>query len=141
MPFFTGLILRQLAYRKDLMASVILTNSLASPLRTRLDDTILKLASNPHQKSIFLTNMPKQCLHGRPKETRGYISPKIGDRWHFFRDDSHSHDISLYEYMTTTMSWTTLHELMKFTTRTRGYRGEGGTSINWKIARKSTDIG
>ena len=68
----------------------MLAKSIAPPLQIRLDGTTLKLAPNPHQKSIFPTYRSLQRL-GRPKHARGHLSQKIGDRWHLSWVDSHSH--------------------------------------------------
>ena len=69
------------------MADWMLTKSFAPLLQIRLDGTTLKLLPNPHQKSIVSTYRSIQRL-GRPKQARGYLSPKIGARWHLFRVDS-----------------------------------------------------
>ena len=72
------------------------TESLALPLWVRLDDTTLKLASNPHQKSLnFSPYRPNSDLKG-PKRARGHLSQEIGDRWRLSwvrlsRVDFHSH--------------------------------------------------
>ena len=61
-----------------------------TPLRTRLDGTTLKSAPNPHQKSIPPTYRSIQRF-GRPKQARGHLSPKIGDKWRLSQVDYHSH--------------------------------------------------
>ena len=66
----------------------MLLKSFAPPLRTRLDGTTLKSASTPYQKSISPTYRSIQRL-GRPKQTKGHLSPKIGDRWRLSQVDSH----------------------------------------------------
>ena len=68
----------------------MLSKSFAPPLRPRLDGTTLKSAPNPHQKSISPTYRSVQRL-GRPKQARGHLSPKIGDKWHLSQLDSHPH--------------------------------------------------
>ena len=68
----------------------MLSKSFAPPLRTRLDGTIFKSAPNSRQKSISPTYRSIQRPR-RPEQVRGYISPKIGDRWRLSQVDSHSH--------------------------------------------------
>ena len=68
----------------------MLSKSFAPPLRTRLDDATLKSAPNPRQKSIPTTNRSIQRL-GRPKQNRGHLSPKIGDKWRLSQVNSHSY--------------------------------------------------
>ena len=66
------------------------TESLAPPLRVRLDGTALKLASNPHQK--VSTSHPigqNSGLEGQ-KRARGHLSPEIGDKWRLSQVDFHS---------------------------------------------------
>ena len=95
----------------------MLSKCFVPPLQTQLDGTTLKSAPNSRQKSIFPTYRSIQRLE-RPKEARGYLSPKIGDRWRL----SHSPKAS----NTPTTSWANSHELGQLTTRARGtgvYKG------------------
>ena len=75
----------------DLMAGWGHTESLAPPLRIRLDSTTLLLASNPHHESLYFPSYrPNSGLESQ-KRAGGHLSPEIGDRWRPSRADSHSH--------------------------------------------------
>ncbi len=76
-----------------LMADWGHTETLAPPLRARLDGTTFKLASDPHHKvntSNAIAIGQNSGLEGQ-KRARDYLSPEIGDRWRIFRVYSHSH--------------------------------------------------
>ena len=93
MPLQPGFLYYQLAYEPDrtgYLAVWMLSKSFAPPFRFRQDGTILESAPNTHKTPISPTYRSIQWL-GRPKQARGHLSPKIGDRWRFSRVDSHSH--------------------------------------------------
>ena len=75
----------------DLMAGWEYTESLAPPLRVRLDGTTLQFTSNPHHESLYFPPYRPNSGLKSQKRARGHLSPVIGDRWHLSRNDSHSH--------------------------------------------------
>ena len=92
MPLQPGFLHYQMAYEPDktsYLAGWTLSKSFAPPHRIRRDVITLESAPNPHKTPISpiyrLIQRP-----GRPKQTRGHLSPKIGDRWRLSRVDPRS---------------------------------------------------